>query len=43
MIQHFTQNQEQDMSKEAQQIAKSELDYYFSAGNRDKYESPNAV
>lgn len=43
MIQHFIQNQEQDMSREAEKIAKAELDYYFSSGNREKYEALNAV
>ena len=43
LIQHFIQNQEQDMSIEAEKIAKAELDYYFSSGNREKYEALNAV
>jgi len=42
MIQHFIQNQDQDMSGEAEKIAKAELDYYFSSGNREKYEELNA-
>jgi len=43
LIQHFIQNQDQDMSIEAEKIAKAELDYYFSSGNREKYEVLNAV
>ncbi len=43
LIQHFIQNQDQDMSIEAEKIAKAELDYYFSSGNREKYEALNAV
>jgi len=43
MIQHFIQHQDQDMSKEAEKIARAELDYYFSSGNREKYEALNAV
>jgi len=43
MIQHFIQHQGQDMSKEAEKIARAELDYYFSQGNREQYEALNAV
>jgi phosphoribosylaminoimidazole-succinocarboxamide synthase len=43
LIQHFIQNQDQDMSIEAEKIAKAELDYYFSSGNREKYEALNAT
>ncbi len=43
MIQHFIQHQDQDMSKEAEKIARAELDYYFSSGHREKYEALNAV
>jgi len=43
MIQHFIQNQDQDMSREAEKIARAELDYYFSSGNREKYEALNAI
>jgi phosphoribosylaminoimidazole-succinocarboxamide synthase len=43
LIRHFIQNQEQDMSREAEKIARAELDYYFSSGNREKYEALNAV
>ncbi len=43
MIQHFIQNQDQDMGREAEKIAKAELDYYFTSGHREAYEALNAV
>ena len=43
MIQHFIQNQDEDMTREAEKIAKAELDYYFSQGHREQYEALNAV
>jgi phosphoribosylaminoimidazole-succinocarboxamide synthase len=43
LIQYFIQNQEKDMSIEAEKIAKEELDYYFSQGHREQYEALNAV
>ncbi len=43
MVQYFIQNQDQDMSGQAEKIARAELDYYFKSGNREKYEALNAI
>lgn len=43
MIQSFVQNTEQDLSKEAEGIARAELNYYVSSGKIKEYEELNSV
>lgn len=43
MIQSFIKDQSQDLSKEAEKIAVSEIEYYSSFGKLDEYEKLNAV
>lgn len=43
MIQGFIQNKEQELRKEAERIAQSELDYYLKFNKKEEYEALNAV
>ncbi len=43
MIQSFVKNKEQDLAKEADRIAQSELDYYLSSNKKAEYEALNSI